>query len=53
MEATIERHRDDGWQSETDAQYGFTFIRRNDERRLLMLTPRDPCIKTLESRACR
>jgi hypothetical protein len=31
-----------GWQAEGDIPYGFVFIRREDERRLLMLTPRDP-----------
>jgi hypothetical protein len=42
MAATIERLAGDGWQAEGGAEYGFVFIRRKGERRLLMLTPRDP-----------
>ena len=42
MAATIERLAADGWQAESSAKYGFAFIRRDGERRLLMLTPRDP-----------
>jgi hypothetical protein len=42
MAATIERLADEGWQAEVTPEYGFVFIRREGERRLLMLTPRDP-----------
>ena len=42
MTATIERLAADGWQIEADPRFGFAFIRRDGERRLLMLTPRDP-----------
>jgi hypothetical protein len=42
MAAAIERLADEGWQAEGGAEYGFVFIRRVDERRLLMLTGRDP-----------
>ncbi len=42
MAATIERLADEGWQAEGGAEYGFVFIRRETERRLLALTPRDP-----------
>jgi hypothetical protein len=42
MAAAIDRLAADGWQAESDAEYGFAFIRRETERRLLMLTPRDP-----------
>jgi hypothetical protein len=42
MAATIERLASEGWEAEGDAQYSFVFIRRDAERRLLMLTPRDP-----------
>jgi hypothetical protein len=42
MVATIERLAGEGWQAESGAEYGFTFIRRETERRLLALTPRDP-----------
>ena len=42
MAAAIERWAADGWQIEDEPRFGFTFIRREGERRLLMLTPRDP-----------
>jgi hypothetical protein len=40
MAATIERLEGEGWQAEGTPEYGFTFIQRASERRLLMLTPR-------------
>jgi hypothetical protein len=49
MDAAIERLQAEGWQPESDIEYGFTFVRRDDERRLLMLTPRDPRSTTLQS----
>ena len=42
MAAAIERLEDEGWQAEATPEYGFVFVRREAERRLLMLTPRDP-----------
>ncbi len=42
MTAAIERLDGEGWQAEGSANYGFVFIRRAGERRLLMLTQRDP-----------
>ncbi len=42
MAAAIERLESEGWQAEATPEYGFVFIRREAERRLLMLTPRDP-----------
>jgi len=42
MTAVIERLHGEGWQVEGSAEYGFVFIRRDHDRRLLMLTPRDP-----------
>jgi hypothetical protein len=42
MAATIDRLANEGWQAEGSAEYGFVFIRREGERRLLMLTPGDP-----------
>jgi hypothetical protein len=42
MAATLRRLAGDGWQAEASPKYGFVFIRREAERRLLMLTPRDP-----------
>ena|ERR1700693_3815830 len=41
MAAAIERLEADG-QAEATPEYGFVFIRRESERRLLMLTVRDP-----------
>jgi hypothetical protein len=42
MAAAIERLQAEGWQTEGSAEYGFVFIRRGADRRLLMLMPRDP-----------
>lgn len=42
MATTIARLGADGWVAEATPEYGFTFIRRGHDRRLLMLTPRDP-----------
>jgi hypothetical protein len=42
MAATIERLESEGWQAEATPEHGFVFIRRDSERRLLMLTPRNP-----------
>jgi len=42
MAAAIDRLAGAGWQAEATPEYGFVFIRREGERRLLMLTPRDP-----------
>jgi hypothetical protein len=41
MAAAIDRLASDGWEAEATPEYGFVFVRDN-ERRLLMLTPRDP-----------
>jgi hypothetical protein len=42
MAATLDRLAADGWEAEANPQYGFVFIRQKTERRLLMITPRDP-----------
>jgi hypothetical protein len=42
MAATIGRLASEGWQAEGSAEYGFVFIRHGADRRLLMLTERDP-----------
>jgi hypothetical protein len=42
MTSTLQQLASEGWQAEGDALYGFVFIRRLGERRMLMLTPRDP-----------
>ena len=49
MTAAIERLAGEGWQAEATPEYGFVFIRREGERRLLMLTPRDPYETTTQS----
>jgi hypothetical protein len=42
MAAALDRAAGEGWQAEGGVEYGFVFIRRESERRLLMVTPRDP-----------
>src|SRR5258708_5359191 len=42
MADAIDRLAAEGWQAEGSAEYGFVFIRRETERRLLALTERDP-----------
>ena len=49
MAATIERLAVDGWQAEATPEYGFVFIRRGAQRRLLLLTPRNPDATTAQS----
>jgi hypothetical protein len=38
MEMTIERLAVRGWQAESEPRFGFVFIRKESDRRLLMLT---------------
>jgi hypothetical protein len=42
MAAAIARQTRDGWQTEGSHEFGFVFLRRPGERRLLILTERDP-----------
>jgi hypothetical protein len=42
MTAAIERQTCDRWQTEGTAEFGFVFLRRDGDRRLLILTERDP-----------
>jgi hypothetical protein len=42
MASALERLAVDGWQIESEPRFGFAFIRREGERRLLILTPKDP-----------
>jgi hypothetical protein len=49
MTAAIARLETDGWEAEATPEYGFVFVRRACERRLLMLTPRDPHSTTAQS----
>jgi hypothetical protein len=47
--AALERLAAEGWEAEAEPRFGFAFIRRDGERRLLMLTPRDPYDTTPQS----
>jgi hypothetical protein len=49
MTAAIDAQVAQGWQAEGSAEYGFVFMRRDGERRLLMLTPRNPEDQTPQS----
>jgi hypothetical protein len=49
MTETLRRLEAQGWEAEGDTPYGFAFIRRQGERRLLMLTARDPFDSSLQS----
>ena len=49
MVAAIERLAGEGWQPEATPEYGFVFMRYQAERRLLMLTPRNPYSTTSQS----
>jgi hypothetical protein len=42
MTTTIERLAAEGWCAESEPRFGFVFITKEGNRRLLMLTPRDP-----------
>ena len=42
MAAAIERQTLNGWRTESSHEFGFVFLRRACERRLLILTERDP-----------
>lgn len=42
MNAAIERQIRAGWHTESSHEFGFVFLRRADERRLLILTEKDP-----------
>jgi hypothetical protein len=42
LKETIERLELDGWRAEGRAEFGFTFVTRPGERRLVMITGRDP-----------
>lgn len=49
MTAAIERLSGAGWQAEGSTKYGFVFVRREEERRLLSLTERDPNDATVQA----
>ena len=49
MAAAIARLEVKGWQAEATPEYGFVFVRREAERRLLIMTPRNPHDATAQS----
>jgi hypothetical protein len=49
MAAAIERIEGEGWQTEATPDYGFVFIQRAADRRLLMITERDPADASRQS----
>jgi len=42
MRTTIERLAIEGWRAESEPRFGLVFITKESDRRLLILTPRDP-----------
>jgi hypothetical protein len=42
MTSAVQRLVVEGWRPESDPRFGFVFIRKEIDRRLLLLTPRDP-----------
>lgn len=42
LRAALTHYAAQGWQAESDGAYGFTFIARGSERRLVNITPADP-----------
>ncbi len=49
MTASLCRLETQGWRKEGEILYGFVFIRRASERRMLMLTPHDPLDSSRQS----
>jgi len=49
MTAAIERLKSEGWRTEGTPEFGFVFIRKANDRWLLMLTARDPYSCELQS----
>jgi hypothetical protein len=49
MAAAIGRLEGEGWRPEATPEYGFVFIWCDVERRLLMLTPREPADTTSQT----
>lgn len=42
MDGALERQSHAGWRPESSHEFGFVFLRRGGERRLLIVTERDP-----------
>jgi hypothetical protein len=49
MTAAIDRLAAEGWKTECEPRFGFVFIGRESDRRLLILTPKDPFDTTPQS----
>ncbi len=49
MASTIARLQGQGWKTESTADFGFTFICKDGDRRLLTITARDPDCGSLQS----
>jgi hypothetical protein len=45
----VERLEPDGWKAEGSAKFGFVFVTRAGERRLVAITGRDPFSATVQS----
>lgn len=45
----LERLASDGWRPQSTAKFGFVFVMRAEERRLVMITTRDPLNSTAQS----
>src|SRR6201996_6904629 len=53
MGAAIDRQTREGWQTESGHEFGFVFLRRGGERRLLILTERATCGASQVASRCR
>jgi hypothetical protein len=42
LRAALTQYAAQGWQAESDGAYGFTFIAKGSDRRLVNITPADP-----------
>ncbi len=49
LAAAISRLERDGWACESAGEFGFAFVKRGHERRLVMLTARDPFASAAQS----
>jgi hypothetical protein len=49
LATAVERFKADGWEPGCEADFGFVFLSREDGRRLLALTKRDPFNETTQS----
>ena len=49
MATTIERLAIEGWRAESEPRFGFVFIHKERDRRLLILSPKDPFDTTPQS----